>query len=265
MKIKTFIRLAIYIGATSLLLSCRSTKEFTYFQNISKDEFYPGLISKISEYKVKTFDNLYINIKTLNPEVNALFDAGGTASGGYNGGTSSNYGDSTSKYINGYQVDSNGMVSLPIIGQIEVLGLSLIQIQEKIHTKSLYFLKDPTVTVKLLSFKVNVTGEVKSSGIYYSYSNKISIFEAISLAGGVTDNAKIKNVLVIRQVESGTRTYNLDLTKKDILTSEAYYLQPDDLIYVKPSRNKKTELNATSYSLFLSTITTLLLIYNIIK
>lgn len=265
MKIKIFIRLAIFLGATLLLGSCRSTKEFTFFQNISKDEFSPEIIGKVCEYRVKTFDNLYINIKTLNPEVNALFDAGGTASGGYNGGTSSNYGDNTSRYINGYQVDTNGMVVLPIIGSIEVSGLSLIQIQEKIHAKSLNYLKDPTITVKLLSFKVNVTGEVKNSGLYYSYGEKISILDAISLAGGVTDNAKAKNVLVIRQLENGTRSFNLDLTKKNLLTSEAYYLQPDDIIYIKPSRNKKTELNATSYSLLLSTITTLLLIYNIVK
>ena len=244
--------------------SCRSPKAFTYFQDISADQHIEGVSNEVQEYKIKAYDNLYISIKTLNPEVNELFDAN-RSSGGYSAGTAQMYGDYVSQYINGYQVDSLGTISLPILGTVEVIGLTMKQIQEKIQIKSLEFLKDPTIKVKLLSFKVNVNGEVRNPGVYYSYNEKLSILEAISMANGVTDNAKLKKVLVIRQTKKGSDSHVLDLTSKNVLASKAYYLQPNDVIYIPPSQNKRMELNTTSYSLFLSTITTILLVINIIK
>lgn len=246
----------------SLITSCRTTNEFTLFQDLDRSQHISNVASKVPEYKVHPYDNLYINIKTLNPEVNRLFDANETMSG-YSAGTLQMYGDYVSQYINGYQVDSLGKITLPIIGNIEVEGLTLNQIQDRIQKKSLEFLKDPTIKVKLLSFKINVNGEVKNPGVYYSYNEKLNILEAISMANGVTDNAKLNKTLVIRETKDGTNSYNIDLTSKNLLASEAYYLQPNDLIYVKPGRNKHVELNSTSYSLFLTTITTLLLVYNI--
>jgi len=220
--------------------------------------------NEVQGYEIRPYDNLFVSIKTLDPEVNELFEAN-RSSRGSSGGTMQDYGDYVSQYINGYQVDSLGTISLPILGTLEVAGLTLKQAREKIMKKSLEFVKDPTIKVKLLSFKVNVGGEVKNPGIYYSYNEKLSIMEAISMANGVTDNAKLKNVVVVRPNMNGADTYNLDLTKKNVLTSKAYYLQPNDMVYIKPSKNKRTELNTTSYSLFLSTITTILLAVNLFK
>ncbi len=261
---KSISVLFLVAGIIVFISSCRSPKEFTYFQDIKIDQHISGVSNVVHEYKIKPYDNLFISIKTLNPEVNELFDAN-RSSKGYSSGTMQEYGDYVSQYINGYQVDSIGTVVLPILGNIEVVGLTMKQIQEKIIKKSLEFIKDPTVKVKLMSFKVNVTGEVKNPGVYYSYNEKLSILEAISMANGVTDNAKLKNVIVIRPTKNGSDSYCLDLTKKNILASDAYYLQPNDMIYIKPSKNKQMELNTTSYSLFLSTITTILLVYNLLK
>lgn len=247
-----------------LVTSCRSSKDFTLFQDLTKNQKIPNFSSNIQGYKVRPYDNLYINIKTLNPEVNRLFEAS-ESTNSYSAGTQQMYGDYVSQYINGYQVDSIGTVALPILGNIEVAGLTLKQIEERIQKRSLEFLKEPTVRVKLLSFKINVNGEVKNPGVYYSYNEKMNILEAISLANGLTDNAEIKKTIVVRETPKGSSTYNIDLTSKNILTSEVYYLQPNDLIYIKPGRNKHVELNATSYSLFLTTVTTLLLVYNIFK
>lgn len=246
------------------ITSCRSTKEFTLFQDVTGDQRIPDISDKIQEYKVHPYDNLYINIKTLNPEVNRLFDASETTTN-YSAGTQQMYGDYVSQYINGYQVDSAGFVTLPIIGNIEVEGLTLKQIQERVEKRSLEFLKDPAVKVKLLSFKININGEVTDPGVYYSYNEKLNILEAISMANGLTNNAKINKTLVVRETSQGTKTFTVDLTSKNLLTSEAYYLQPNDLIYIRPGKNKHVELNSTSYSLFLTTITTLLLVYNILQ
>jgi len=258
-------QILILIGILIVSISsCRSPKEFTYLQDITTDQHIGGISNEIPEYKVKSYDNLYISIKTLNPEVNMLFDPNQSTTS-FGTGTTMMYGDNVSQYINGYQVDSLGTISLPILGTIEVVGLTLKQIQNKIQKKSLEFLKDPTIKVKLLSFKVNVSGEVLSPGVYYSYNEKFTILEAISMAKGVTDNAKVEKVIVIRQTANGSNSYNIDLTSKKLLASEAYYLQPNDLIYIKPSKNKRMELNTTSYSLFLSTITTLLLAINFFR
>lgn len=247
-----------------LIASCRSSKDFTLFQDLTKNQQIPSTLTNLQEYKVRPYDNLYINIKTLNPEVNRLFDASETTTS-YSAGTQQMYGDYVSQYINGYQVDSVGSVALPILGNIEVAGLTLKQISERVQKRSLEFLKEPTVKVKLLSFKINVNGEVKNPGVYYSYNERMNILEAISMANGLTDNAEIRNAVVIRETPKGSSTYKVDLTSKNILTSEVYYLQPNDLIYIKPGRNKHVELNATSYSLFLTTVTTFLLVYNIFK
>jgi len=247
-----------------LITSCRSSKEFTFFQDVHSNQNIPSISMKVQDYKVHPYDNLYVNIKTMNPDVDRLFDANENTSS-YSAGTLQMYGDYVSQYINGYQVDSLGTITLPIIGNIEVAGLTLKQIQERIQKKSLEFLKNPSIKIKLLSFKINVSGEVKNPGVYYSYNEKLNILEAISIAGGVTDNAQINEALLIRENTSGTSTYNIDLTSKNLLISKAYYLQPNDLVYIKPGRNKRLELNTTSYSLFLSTVTTILLAFNILK
>lgn len=258
---KLFIKLAVI---TVLFASCRSTKEFTLLQDMNGDQLISRASSKVPEYKIHPYDNLYINIKTLNPEVNRLFDANETSSS-FSVGTQQLYGDNVSQYINGYQVDSLGTITLPIMGNIEVAGLTLKEIQYRIQKKSLEYLKDPSIKVKLLSFKININGEVKNPGIFYSYNEKLNIIEAISLANGVTDNAKLNETLVVRETTNGTRTYNVDLTSKNLLKSEVYYLQPNDLVYIKPGKNKHFELNSTSYSLFLTTITTLLFAINLFK
>lgn len=260
-KISALILVVIAIAGIS---SCRSPKEFTYLQDVSRDQHVSGVSNDIKEYNIKPYDNLYVSIKTLNPEVNQLFE-GNTSVNGYSTGTDQMYGTNVSQYINGYQVDSLGTISLPIIGTVEVEGYTLKQIKEKIQKKSLEFLKDPTIKVKLLSFKVNVSGEVRNPGVYYSYNEKLSILEALSMADGVTENARIKKAMVIRQTEKGSDTYNVDLTSKTLFASNAYYLQPNDMVYIRPGKNKKLELNTTSYSLFLTTITTILLAVNLFK
>lgn len=262
MKNSRFIILVIFIAL--LVTSCRSAKDFTLFQDLLKNQQLANSAGNVEEYKIRPYDNLYINIKTLNPDVNKLFDASESTTS-YSAGTQQMYGDYVSQYINGYQVDSMGKISLPIIGNLGVAGLTLKQAQEKIQKSSLEFLKEPSVKVKLLSFKVNINGEVKNPGVYYSYNEKLNILEAISMANGLTDNAQINQTIVVRETAKGSSTYKIDLTSKNLLTSEVYYLQPNDLIYIKPGRNKHVELNSTSYSLFLTTITTLLLVYNIFK
>ncbi|MFB6341468.1 polysaccharide biosynthesis/export family protein [Saccharicrinis sp. FJH62] len=231
-------------------------KDITYLQDISNREVIIPSKNMISEYKLRQNDNLYINIKTLDPEVNILFSTSGQT-GNMMTGTTQMYGNEVGLYINGYQLDSVGNITLPILGTINIMNLTLDEAKNKIYVKANEYLQDPVVAVKLLSFKIQISGEVNKPGIYYYYEGSMTILDAITMAGGITDEANIRNVYIIRQKNNTNEIYNIDLTNKKAFSSEAYYLYPNDMIYVKPGFNKKYSLNVQTYQLILSTISTL--------
>ena len=107
-------------------------------------------------------------------------------------------------------------------------------------------------------------GEVKMPGVYYNYNNSINLFEALAMSGGNTDYATIKNVIVIRPSSEGNKTFNLDLTSRDIYTSEAFYLHPNDYIIVQPDKHKNIQLNSQAISLVLSSASALVSLISIL-
>lgn len=257
---KVFGRLTINILILSMIMlsSCRFSKELAYFQDLDKEQSLFGIPKEVPEYRIRPLDNLYVSILTLDPEVNQLFNPGTASDFGYSGGQPT-YAGQPSQYINGYLVDISGSVTFPIIGSVPVGGLTLLEAQSRIKEKALEYLKEPTVNVKILSFKVNVSGEVRNPGLYYNYLGKINVLDAISMANGITDYARIKKVMVIRQGKFATKTFNLDLSGKKVFESEAFYLQPDDLVYVPPGNYKNTGLNTPTYSLVFSALSTVLI------
>lgn len=127
------------------------------------------------------------------------------------------------------------------------------------------YLKDATVIVKLISFKVSVIGEVNRPGTYNNYNNQLTVLEAISLAGDITDYGNRKEVLILRPSSGGTKTFRLDLTNKNILTSDGFFLLPNDIIYVEPIKTKSFRMNMSTISLAFTSISTLILVLNYIN
>lgn len=251
---KIFISLIIVVFMSGLF-SCRSNRDLVYLRDMNGFEQHIGLPGPVPYYRIKTNDNLYVNIQTLNPEVNQLFNPVQGVQG-----AQQIYAQPSGQYLNGYHVDSRGNIVLPIIGSVALAGLTIDEAQNIIQKKANEYLKEATVRVKLLSYKVTVMGEVKSPGVYYNYNNNFTVLEAISMANGITDYAGIKKVLVVRPTAKGSKSYRLDLSSKQLLASEAFFLQPNDVVYVQPERAKNFRLNTPVYSLFLSTVTTLLVI-----
>lgn len=247
-----------------LLTSCRNPKDLVMFRDLQNNENLYDVPVDAPEYIIKPYDNLYLNISTLDPEINNLFNPSAGGGPGYSSGTQQMYGDRASQYINGYMVSANGTIKVPILGLVDVAGLSLPEAQELIASRAEEYLKEPNIKVKVLNFKINVLGEVNNPGIFYNYEGSINILDAISMANGITTFAEIKDVLVIRHNEDVTKTYNLDFSNKDVYTSEAFYLQPNDVVYIKPNRFKGRQENRTVYSLMLSTISTILVATSII-
>jgi len=233
-----------------------------YLNNTNDQEFLDGLPGPFSEYKIKVNDNLFVDIQSLSPEVNAIFNP--SQGIGVQSGVQQNYGQVSGQYLNGFQVDQYGNINLPIIGKIMLDGQSLNEARNLIQQRTDEYIKEATVKVKLLSFKITVMGEVKNPGVYYNYNNHMTVLEGISMASGVTDYGRIKKVLVLRPSEKGSKTYRLDLTDKKFLSSEAFFLQPNDVVYVEPDKYKNVKLNSPMFSLFLSTISTLILVFNVL-
>jgi polysaccharide export outer membrane protein len=140
--------------------------------------------------------------------------------------------------LGGYLVSDAGQISFPQVGSLEVAGKTTDEISQLISDRLQTYMKDPVVNVRLLNFRVTVTGEVASEGSFIVFNDRISVPEAIARAGGMTDYANRRNVLLVREVE-GQRMYErLDLTEGDVFSSKYFYLQQNDLLYIEPIRAK---------------------------
>ncbi len=262
MNLQNMGRLTILLLFLTLFISCKTRKDLLYLQDINdlEEQNVPG---KSPEYRIKPDDNLYINILTPDQDVSKLFNP--SQAGSYSGGTAQNYGTPAGLYIYGFIVDKAGAVVLPILGSISVSGKTALEAQAIVQERANSFLKEASVQVKVLSFKVTLLGELRNPGVFYNYNNNMTVLEAIGMAGGVTDNAQLSQLLVVRKTPNGSKSFRLDLSKKDILSSEAYYLQPNDVIYVNADKLKNIRLTTPTYSFILSAVTTFLVVIQYIR
>ena len=250
-------KITILLLMLTLSFSCKTRKDLLYLHDI-KDMEIQNVPGPSPEYRIKPGDNLYVNIQSLNPIVNQLFNPTQSTAG--SGGTQQAYGNPVSQFISGYIVDPSGAITLPVIGVVKVAEKTAIEAQAFVQEKAGTYLKDASVQVKVLSFKVTVLGELRTPGVYYNYSSSMTVLEAIGMAGGVTDNAQIAQLLIVRRTPTGSKSFRIDLSKKKLLASEAYYLQPDDVIYVNADKLKNINLTLPAYSFILSGITTLMVL-----
>jgi polysaccharide biosynthesis/export protein len=243
----------IYIIAAVLFLafSCTSQKKLAYLNNLPTPNGEENFALEIPEYKIQNRDVLYITLKSMNPEGQISdFLSGGTASGGgiYMQGESGGY-------LFGYDVKPDGNVILPVVGTIKVVGKTLEETRNLLQVEYSKHYKNAILECKLLSFKFTVIGEVRSPGTYINFNNYLTVLEAIGRAGGVGDYGNRNRVLVVRPYEKGTRTFRLNLQDKHILSSEAYFLLPNDVVIVEPLKQKIFNMNLPTISFVISTLT----------
>jgi polysaccharide export outer membrane protein len=245
--------LILFLGAI-LLSSCVPMKRIRYLQTPKESETTQVDFKKPAtlEYLVHKGDNIYVKVNTLDDKSN-YFEKSGTYD---------NYYTESGIYLNSFTVNDSGYVEFPLIGKVMVNNFTIEQIREKIQLKVNEYVKNTIVIVKLANFRVSMLGEFKNPGKYLVYQDKINIFEAIAMAGDMTDFAKRNNVLLVRQSEKGVKTYRLNLNDNSLLESDFYYLMPNDLVYVEPVKGKPFAFSEFPYILILSTITTALLLIN---
>lgn len=254
---KNYPRFLIAFALVTTLFSCRSSKDLIYFKDTQNNEITHG---SPREYVIKQGDILYVSIKSIDPEVNSLYNPENDMSRATGAGYQDfmKYTTPSGAYLYGYEVDQDGNINLPMLGKIKVLGVVLPQLESVVQKRANEFLNDAVVKVKLLNFKITVAGEVKNPGTYYNYNNSITILEALAMANGNTDFASIKKVMVIRTIPDGKKSYIVDLSSKKVYLSDAFYLEPDDCVIVQPDRNKNLQLNSQAYSLVLSSLSVML-------
>jgi polysaccharide export outer membrane protein len=251
----------ILILAVLLITSCTSQKKLAYLNNLPELGGEETFTMDIPDYKIQPRDILYITAKAMRPD-GSIVDFLGS---GINTGVNLLQGESGTS-IFGYDVNSEGNVVLAAVGPIKVSGYTLDETRKLIQLAADKVFINTTIECKLLSFKYTVIGEVRSPGTYINYNNYLTVLEAIGRAGGVGDYGNRNRVLVIRPMDKGTKTFRLNLQDKKILSSEAYFLLPNDVVIIEPLSQKIFNMNLPIFSFILtstlSAITTTLLLIN---
>lgn len=230
--------------------SCYNTSKLVYFNDALKDNYEAATAV---EPQIQKDDLLSINVNSLNPEASQVFNAPNISASGIN--TTTAIGNISQA---GYLVDQQGMISFPMLGRIKAVGMTKSQLAASI-TKELNdrkLLVDPIVNIRFLNFRVSVLGEVSRPGVYAIPNEKLSVLEALGLAGDITIYGKKDNVLVVREEENGQKQLQrLNLNSKNVLTSPYYYLRSNDVVYVEPSQNKvQRERNQFLFPILISLI-----------
>lgn len=244
----------LIIGILIIAASCTRHKDLVYLQQLENDSTNTYSASK-KDYKLKAGDLLYIKILGLNQEVINTFNPNSDQ-------TRTSYYRESDVYISGYSINENGYVSIPILGDIKVVDNTIDKARKIIQAKVDEYLKDAVAVVKLVSFRFTVLGEVNQPGLYTNYNDNISIMEALGMAGDINDYGNRREVMLIRQTEEGTITNFIDLTNRDLLTTEGFYLLPNDIVYVKPLKNKAFRSNTRNISITLSVVTTIVVVWS---
>jgi polysaccharide biosynthesis/export protein len=255
---KFWIPVILFTLIGLLLISCVPQEKVRYLQDKKGEKVNTVFKNSESEYRVQPGDYLYIRLFTMDKEANEIFSA---MSGG------SVYANSTeqSVYLNSYMVSDSGYVNFPLLGKIKAGGLYVSEIEKLVYTLMLNEVNNPGVVVRLVNFKITVLGEVKNPGTFLINQNKLSIFQAISLASDMTTYSNRNSVKLLRKINDQTTVISLDLTKKDILTSEYYYLRPGDIIYIEPLKSKQYAFETFPYALILSSLSTIMALLTFIK
>lgn len=246
------------------LTSCVSNKELTYFNDKEKSKELIEQSIKLNEkpYKLQIGDLLSINIKASDPKLVAMFQPNSN-----NNNPNAQQSDQ-GLYYNGFTVDLHGNIKIPLLGELNVLGYTTEEVSKRVHDKLLeeYFTEEANifVVIKLAGLRFTVTGEVGGTGIYTLYQDRVNIIEALASAGDIGRLGNRKDVLIIRQYPEGQKIHHIDLTKVDAFDSPYYYIKPNDMIYVKPLKQKSLGTGTTLVQSITSVVTVLSLITSVI-
>ena len=256
----------IFIFALILSLTgCKSWKEVVYVQNAGTPaQLSSQANSAIPDAKIKVGDLLIITVNTQTPEAAIPFNLpllpGGQGLNNYSQGQGTNVSSSGATMQN-YLVDTDGNITFPVLGSISTKNLTKNQLSNYIKSRIYphYIKEEPIVSVRYANYKISVLGEVARPNVYNVNNEVVSVFEALALAGDLTIFGKRDNVLLIRDNGGERLTVRLDLRDGNLINSEYFYLQQNDVLYVEPNAPKTRASNfSTAETITISIVGTLI-------
>jgi polysaccharide export outer membrane protein len=253
------------LGLAALLLallfaSCVPQKKMLYLkeaQMLSENQSINYVNERSIDYKLQPGDNLYIRFINTVDERSAA-----SLSGTY---SNTNLTSDASIYLQSYTLDEEGCIELPLVGNIELKNMTVDEAKSKLQTELDKYVNQTTIIVKLSNFNLTVLGEVNRPGMFKVYQSQINLFEAVSLAGNMTNFAKNSEVKIIRQTDNGSEIVTVDMGSADILSSPYYYLKPNDIVYVEPLKIKQWGFTAFPYATVFSIISLLVTAYALFR
>lgn len=235
-------KIVLFACICIFLASCTSKKNnLSYFQDIDTNTFSVSINSQTIEPKIEPLDELNISISSTQPELSAqynlpLVNPASSKEGFMNYST-----PAQATYI----VSKDGDITMPLIGRIHVAGMTTDQLADYLVTQVSKEIENPTVVVSLMNFKINIAGEVAKPGQYNVGDKRVSILDALSIAGDLTPYGERSNILLVREENGQRKVYTFDLTDPNLLSSPQFYLKQNDYIYVTPNkiRNDNAKYN----------------------
>lgn len=243
------------LGLATLLMamlfaSCVPQKKMLYLkdaQMLAENQSINYVNDRSINYKLQPGDNLYIRFVNIVDAQSAALLTGNLSNGNQASGDAS-------IYLQSYTLDEEGYIELPLMGKMELKNLTVDEAKAVLQAELDKYINQTTIIVKMSNFNLTILGEVNKPGMFKVYQSQINLFEAISLAGNMTNFAKNDEVKIIRQTDNGSEIVTVDMGSADILSSPYYYLKPNDIIYVEPLKIKQWGFTAFPYSTVLSVI-----------
>ncbi|UII24830.1 polysaccharide biosynthesis/export family protein [Fulvivirga maritima] len=234
-------RLLFYLSIALLITSCVPNKKLVYLQEkdelkhldeIPKDSVLRTHQMDVQEYRIQPLDVLYINFESITDEEYDFFSKVNPNNSNLGGGGGNNMS------LRGVMVDVNGNIEYPVVGKVEVAGLTVFEAQDKMQKIVNKYLSDAVVRIRLLNFRFTVLGEINGEKVVNSQNTRVTMMEAIGLSGGFTELADRSNVKVIRQRGNRSEIFYVNLLEEEYIESEYYYVQQNDVIIVPPLKQR---------------------------
>lgn len=270
-RYKTLCTLFLLIIGTVFLSSCGSSKQVVYFQDLRPGESEVKL-PEVQTITVQPEDKISIIVNSRDPQLTDLFNLPYVTR--ELGQSSNTYTIGRSQGVSGYTVDGNGEIDFPVLGKIYVAGKKREEIAAYIKNELVRenLVKDPVVTVEFMNLCISVMGEVNNPGRFSIDRDRLTVLDALSMAGDLTIYGNRNKVMVLRQEGGVQRVYGIDLTSGEhVYSSPAYYLQQNDVVYVEPNAVKARQstvngnnVRSTSFWISLASLLTsvAILIFN---
>jgi polysaccharide export outer membrane protein len=228
MSKNVIVKLCLLFSCLYIFSSCSSTKNLVYFQR-GPGEGDTIQLAKPYISKVTTGDILSIFVSSLNSSATEFFNPYNNAGSGNNNGSALN-----SSVAPGFLVNEDGIIDLPLIGSVKVLGLTTTQARDTIKNRLKYYLKEPIVSVRVLNYKISMLGEVTRPSVYNIPNESITLPEVITMAGDISVNGRHDDIVIIREVDGKKQFGHVNLNDRSVYKSPYYYLRSNDMVYVQP-------------------------------